>query len=71
MPCQLLSLDVESRGTSPALAPPPRVCGEVYLTLPYLTLPQVDPKDLIGISSFDLHKTLEMDPEFLNTEGET
>jgi G3E family GTPase len=31
---------------------------------------QVDPKDLIGISSFDLHKTLEMDPEFLNTEGE-
>ncbi|EOD15846.1 hypothetical protein EMIHUDRAFT_456427 [Emiliania huxleyi CCMP1516] len=31
---------------------------------------QVDPKDLIGISSFDLRKTLDMDPEFLNTEGE-
>ena len=32
----LLSLDVETRGLPP-LAPPPRVCGEVYLTLPYLT----------------------------------
>jgi len=31
---------------------------------------QVDPKHLIGISSFDLRKTLEMDPEFLNTDGE-
>mmetsp|Transcript_30630 Transcript_30630/g.89460 ORF Transcript_30630/g.89460 Transcript_30630/m.89460 type:complete len:429 (+) Transcript_30630:40-1326(+) len=31
---------------------------------------QVDPKDLIGISSFDLRKTLDMDPEFLNTDGE-
>ena len=31
----LLSLDVETRGLPP-LAPPPRVCGEVYLTLPYL-----------------------------------
>ena len=30
----LLSLDVETRG-SPPPAPPPRVCGEVYLTLPY------------------------------------
>ena len=30
----LLSLDVETRGLPP-LAPPPRVCGEVYLT--YLT----------------------------------
>jgi len=29
----LLSLDVETRGLPP-LAPPPRVCGEVYLTLP-------------------------------------
>ena len=35
----LLSLDVEMRGLPP-LAPPPRVCGEVYLTLPYLTPPQ-------------------------------
>ena len=34
----LLSSDVETRGLPP-LAPPPRVCGEVYLTLPYLTLP--------------------------------
>ena len=33
----LLSLDVETRGLPP-LAPPPRVCGEVYLTLPYLAL---------------------------------
>ena len=31
----LLSLDVETRGLPPP-APPPRVCGEVYLTLPYL-----------------------------------
>jgi len=31
----LLSLDVETRGLPP-LAPPPRVCGEVYLALPYL-----------------------------------
>ena len=30
----LLSSDVETRGLPP-LAPPPRVCGEVYLTLPY------------------------------------
>lgn len=28
----------------------------------------IDPKNLIGIKSFDLEKTLEMDPEFLNTE---
>ena len=47
MPCGApVCLDVESRGTSLALAPPPRVCGEVYFpfpypTLPYLTLPQV------------------------------
>ena len=33
----LLSLDVETR-VSPPLVPPPRVCGEVYLTLPYLLL---------------------------------
>jgi len=31
---------------------------------------KVEPKDLIGISAFKLEKTLEMDPEFLNTEGE-
>jgi len=31
----LLSSDVETRGLPP-LAPPPRVCGEVCLTLPYL-----------------------------------
>ena len=31
---------------------------------------KVDPKQLIGISAFKLEKTLEMDPEFLNTEGE-
>ena len=31
---------------------------------------KVDPKQLIGISAFSLSKTLEMDPEFLNTEGE-
>ena len=31
---------------------------------------KVDPKNLIGISAFKLEKTLEMDPEFLNTEGE-
>ena len=31
----LIVIDVEMRGLPP-LAPPPRVCGEVYLTLPYL-----------------------------------
>jgi G3E family GTPase len=31
---------------------------------------KVEPKNLIGIDSFDLKKTLEMDPEFLDTEGE-
>jgi len=31
---------------------------------------KVDPKNLIGIEAFSLEKTLEMDPEFLNTEGE-
>ena len=30
----------------------------------------VNPKNLIDIGSFDLKKTLEMDPEFLDTEGE-
>jgi G3E family GTPase len=30
----------------------------------------VEPKNLIGISAFSLEKTLEMDPEFLDTEGE-
>jgi hypothetical protein len=30
----------------------------------------VDPKSLIGIKAFKLEKTLEMDPEFLNTDGE-
>ena len=34
MPRGSCRLDVESRGASLALAPPPRVCGEVYLTLP-------------------------------------
>jgi len=31
---------------------------------------KVDPKNLIGIESFDLDRTLAMDPEFLNTDGE-
>ena len=31
---------------------------------------KVDPKQLIGIKAFSLEKTLEMDPEFLNTDGE-
>merc|ERR1719261_1424008 len=31
---------------------------------------KVDPQELIGIGAFDLEKTLEMDPEFLDTEGE-
>jgi len=31
---------------------------------------KVEPMKLIGIKSFNLQKTLEMDPEFLNTEGE-
>jgi len=30
----------------------------------------VDPTNLIGIKAFSLDKTLEMDPEFLDTEGE-
>jgi len=30
----------------------------------------IDPKHLINIGSFDLKRTLEMDPEFLDTEGE-
>ena len=31
---------------------------------------KVDPKMMIGIQAFDLDKTLEMDPEFLDTEAE-
>ena len=31
---------------------------------------KVDPKMMIGIQAFDLEKTLEMDPEFLDTEAE-
>ena len=31
---------------------------------------KVDPKNLVMISAFKLEKTLEMDPEFLNTDGE-
>jgi len=31
---------------------------------------KVDPKNLIGISAFSLDRVLEMDAEFLNTEGE-
>ena len=30
----------------------------------------IDPSELIGIGSFDLNKTLEMDPEFLDTDAE-
>ncbi|MDP7387674.1 MAG: GTP-binding protein [Candidatus Thalassarchaeaceae archaeon] len=30
----------------------------------------IDPSELIGIGSFDLEKTLEMDPEFLDTDAE-
>ena len=30
----------------------------------------IDPKELIGIGSFDLKRTLEMDPEFLDTDAE-
>ena len=30
----------------------------------------IDPKELINIGAFDLEKTLEMDPEFLDTESE-
>ena len=30
----------------------------------------MDPKNLINIGSFDLEKTLEMDPEFLDTDAE-
>ena len=30
----------------------------------------INPKELIGIGSFDLKRTLEMDPEFLDTEAE-
>ena len=30
----------------------------------------IDPKELINIGSFDLERTLEMDPEFLDTESE-
>lgn len=30
----------------------------------------IDPKNLINLGAFDLEKTLEMDPEFLDTEGE-
>ena len=30
----------------------------------------IDPSELIGIGSFDLDKTLEMDPEFLDTDSE-
>ena len=31
---------------------------------------EIHPKELINIGSFDLNRTLEMDPEFLDTEGE-
>jgi G3E family GTPase len=31
---------------------------------------KVEPKNLIGIQAFNLEKTLEMDPEFLDTEAE-
>eukprot|EP01046_Picozoa_sp_COSAG06_P034310 COSAG06_NODE_3585_length_5149_cov_2.336436_6_plen_218_part_00 len=31
---------------------------------------KVEPKSLIGITAFNLEKTLEMDPEFLDTEAE-
>ena len=31
---------------------------------------KVNPMDLININAFRLEKTLEMDPEFLNTDGE-
>merc|ERR1712070_1166386 len=34
------------------------------------TQSKVDPKNLIGIKAFSLEKTLEMDPEFLNVDGE-
>ena len=30
----------------------------------------IDPKELVNIGAFDLEKTLEMDPEFLDTEAE-
>ena len=30
----------------------------------------IDPKELINIGSFDLERTLEMDPEFLDTDAE-
>ena len=30
----------------------------------------IDPNELIGIGSFDLKRTLEMDPEFLDTDAE-
>merc|ERR1712086_1181016 len=45
----LLSSDVETRGLPP-LAPPPRVCGEVYLTLPYLLPSPPPPCGLLGTS---------------------
>ena len=31
---------------------------------------KVNPKELLNIDGFDLERVLEMDPEFLNTEGE-
>lgn len=31
---------------------------------------QVDPKNLINVGAFDIKKVLEMEPEFLNTDGE-
>merc|ERR1719375_2876517 len=34
------------------------------------TQSQVSPESVLNIRGFDLDKTLEMDPEFLNTEGE-
>ena len=40
-------LDVETRG-SPPLAPPPRVCGEDYLTLPYLRILDAPSRRLDG-----------------------
>ena len=30
----------------------------------------IDPSNLINIGAFDLNKTLEMDPEFLDTDAE-
>ena len=34
------------------------------------TKSEVSPDQVLGIGAFDLKRTLEMDPEFLDTEGE-